>query len=148
MITETIAVKWPDVEVSDRNKIPEIKVSPSDLFQVAEFLRSNDICSFDFLVSQSGVDRMDSLEVVYHLRSTFTDEMLVIRTITKDRENPVLESVSEIWKTAEFHEREIFDLFGIRFRNHPDLRRIFLDDDWTGYPLRKDYTDTVNIIEK
>jgi NADH:ubiquinone oxidoreductase subunit C len=64
-----------------------------------------------------------------------------------NRETPQVDSVYNIWKAAEYHEREIFDLLGITFRNHPDLRRFFLDESW-GYPLRKDFVDEVNIIEK
>lgn len=64
----------------------------------------------------------------------------------ENRENPEIESLSGIWKTADFHEREVFDLFGINFLHHPDLRRIFMDDNWKGFPLRKDYMDE-NMIE-
>jgi NADH:ubiquinone oxidoreductase subunit C len=70
-----------------------------------------------------------------------------LKTKIANRETPVIESVYDIWKAAEYHEREIYDLLGIKFRNHPDLRRFFLDESW-GYPLRKDFVDEVNIIEK
>ena len=66
---------------------------------------------------------------------------------TSDRQHPQFDSVSDIWKTADFHEREVFDLLGIRFSNHPDLRRLFLDNSW-GFPLRKDYVDDINIVTK
>jgi NADH/F420H2 dehydrogenase subunit C len=148
ILPETIKTKWPYSEVIIKNKIPEILVSPENLIQVAEFLKNNETCKFDMLVCMSGIDWKESLMVVYHFRSTRTGEMLVLKIRTTNRENPVIESVTGIWRAAKFHEREIFDLFGIRFRNHPDMRRIFLDDDWTGYPLRKDYADPVNIIEK
>lgn len=147
-IQESVKAKWPDVEVIEKNKIPEIIVAPAILFKVSEFLLKNAQPRFDFLVSMSGVDWKDSLMVVYHLRATESGEMLVVKTRTTDRETPEIDSVVELWRGAEFHEREIFDLFGIRFRNHPDMRRILLDDDWTGYPLRKDYTDEINIIER
>ena len=87
------------------------------------------------------------MEVLFHLRSTTHDHELVVRSKIDNRKNPVIDSVYGLYKTAEFHEREIFDLFGIKFKNHPDLRRLFLDDDWEGYPLRKDYVDEVNIVE-
>jgi NADH-quinone oxidoreductase subunit C len=64
-----------------------------------------------------------------------------------DRKNPAVDSVTPVWATAEFHEREVFDLFGIRFNNHPNLQRLFLEDDY-GYPLRKDFRDEINIIER
>ncbi|MEI6853121.1 MAG: NADH-quinone oxidoreductase subunit C, partial [Bacteroidota bacterium] len=73
---------------------------------------------------------------------------LVLKVRTADRDNPTFDTVSDIWQTAEYHEREIFDLFGIKFNNHPDLRRIFLDEKWEGFPLRKDYKDEINIIER
>ncbi len=145
---ETLKTQWPDIAVVEKNKIPEIEVAPENLFRVAEFLKNNDSCNFDMLVNETGVDLKESLMVVYHLRSTKDYGMLVLKTKTTDRVNPEIDSVTSLWQTAEFHEREIFDLFGIRFRNHPDMRRIFLDDDWTGYPLRKDYSDPVNIIER
>ena len=64
-----------------------------------------------------------------------------------DRVNPEIETVCDIWRTAEFHEREAYDLLGIKFLNHPDLRRLFMTDDWNGWPLRKDYEDPVNMIK-
>ena len=66
---------------------------------------------------------------------------------TPDRENPEFQSVTDIWKTADLHEREVYDLLGIKFTGHPDLRRLFLDSSW-GYPLRKDYVDDINIVTK
>jgi NADH:ubiquinone oxidoreductase subunit C len=64
-----------------------------------------------------------------------------------DRDNPEIETVCKIWRTAEFHEREVYDLFGVKFLNHPDLRRLMMTDDWIGWPLRKDYDDPVNMIK-
>ena len=87
------------------------------------------------------------LEVVYHLESTIHGHQLVLKVRTADRENGAIDTVSDIWRTAEFHEREVYDLMGIRFTNHPDLRRLFLEEGWKGHPLRKDYADEVNIVE-
>ncbi len=95
----------------------------------------------------TGVDYGTDLGVIYHLRSSVFEHMVVLKTRTSDRENPVLDSVTDIWQTADFHEREVYDLLGIKFRNHPDLRRLFLDNSW-GFPLRKDYVDDVNIVTK
>jgi len=64
-----------------------------------------------------------------------------------DRNNAEIETVTDIWRTAEFHEREVYDLFGVRFLNHPDLRRLILTDDFEGYPLRKDFEDPINMIK-
>ena len=90
---------------------------------------------FDFLRSLTGMDwGEEGLGVVYHLESTRTGENLVLRTLTPDRENPVLDTVCDLWRAAEFNEREAYDYFGIRFLNHPDMRRLFLRDDWVGIP--------------
>jgi NADH:ubiquinone oxidoreductase subunit C len=72
----------------------------------------------------------------------------VVKAKIEDRNQPIIETVYSFWKSAEYHEREIFDLMGITFTNHPDLRKIFLDADWVGFPLRKDYIDEVNIVER
>ena len=85
--------------------------------------------------------------VIYHLRSSPHHHSIVLKAQIEDRENPKVDTVSDIWRTAEFHERETYDFFGIVFKDHPDLRRIFLEDDWVGFPLRKDYVDEINIID-
>lgn len=123
-------------------------IVPSDkLHTIAQALNKSEDTKFDYLFCLSGVDWITHLMVVYHLASSVHDHTLVLKVKLPDRENPEVETVSDIWKTAEFHEREVYDLFGIRFKNHPDLRRILLDEDWVGYPLRKDYVDEVNIVE-
>ncbi|WP_372973339.1 NADH-quinone oxidoreductase subunit C, partial [Muriicola sp.] len=101
---------------------------------------------FDYLFCLTGVDWGEELGVIYHLESTTKRHILVVKVSTADRENPELDTVCDLWFTAEFHEREVFDFFGIRFRNHPNLKRLFLTEDWEGYPLRKDYEDDVNMI--
>jgi len=83
---------------------------------------------------------------VYHFTSTTYRHTIVVKS-KLDRNNPEIETVSDIWRTAEFHEREAYDLFGVKFINHPDLRRLFMTDDWVGWPLRKDYEDAVNMIK-
>ena len=85
--------------------------------------------------------------MVYHINSTKYRHTIVVKTRIDSRENPAVDTLSDIWKTAEFHEREVFDLFGITFRNHPDLRRLFLEDDY-GFPLRKDFIDESRMIVK
>jgi NADH:ubiquinone oxidoreductase subunit C len=84
--------------------------------------------------------------MVYHFTSTAHRDALVVK-VKLDRNNPEIETVSDIWRTAEFHEREVFDLFGVRFLHHPDLRRLVLSDDFEGHPLRKDFEDPVNMIK-
>ena len=104
--------------------------------------------SFDYLFCLTGVDWGTELGVVYHLESTTHRHNLVVKVMTTDRENPIFDSVQDIWQTANFHEMEVFDFFGIKFNNHPNLKRLFLPKDWTGYPLRKDYDDPINMIIK
>ena len=114
-------------------------------FSVLKSLRENPETNFDYLFCQSGVDWKDFFYVVYHLTSKKHNHTVVVKAKVSDRVNPQIESVAGIWKTAEMNELEIFDLFGIKFKNHPNLRRLFLDDTW-GFPLRKDYTDETNIV--
>jgi NADH:ubiquinone oxidoreductase subunit C len=136
-----------DLEIKEGRQYVEVTVPPSKLHLLARQLRDHSEAQFDFLFCLSGVDYGQDLGVVYHLRSTIHDHVVVLKTRTADREHPQFDSVSDIWKTADFHEREAFDLLGIRFANHPDLRRLFLDSSW-GYPLRKDYVDDINIVTK
>ena len=114
-------------------------------FPFLKALRENSETEFDYLFCESGVDWKDFFYVVYHLTSKKHKHTVVIKAKITDRVNPHIESVAGIWKTAEMNELEIFDLFGIKFNNHPNLRRLFLDDTW-GFPLRKDYTDDVNMV--
>jgi NADH:ubiquinone oxidoreductase subunit C len=102
----------------------------------------------DYLVLITGVDYKSSLGCTYLLNSSVGNHLLVVKVTDIDRNDPVVDSVTHLWPTANFHEREIYDLLGIRFEGHPDLRRIFLDDNWVGHPLRKDYNDEVNVIER
>lgn len=136
-----------DLEIKEGKQFLEVTVTPSKLYSLARQLREREEAQFDYLFCLSGIDYGTDLGVVYHLRSTIYNHVVVLKTRTSDREHPQFDSVSDIWKTADFHEREAFDLLGIRFANHPDLRRLFLDSSW-GYPLRKDYVDDINIVTK
>lgn len=138
----------PQAVFNENTQFTEAVIPAAEIHQVALALRDEEKTQFDFLFNQTGVDLNGSLMVVYHLRSTVHGHSCVLKVTTDDRENPAFDSVYDVWATAEFFEREIFDLFGIRFTNHPDLRRLFLEDDFNGYPLRKDFVDDVNIIEK
>jgi NADH-quinone oxidoreductase subunit C len=137
----------PEAELKEGKQFLEVTVPPSSLYALARQLREKKEAQFDFLFCLSGVDYGSDLGVVYHLRSTVFEHSVVLKTRTSDREHPQLDSVTDIWQTAEFHEREVFDLLGIKFKNHPDLRRLFLDNSW-GFPLRKDYVDDINIVYK
>jgi len=111
------------------------------LRRVAEFLASEPDLDFKLLVDISAVDRFPvepRFELNYHMVSLSRRERLRVRVRVAGRD-PVADSVTQVWPTANWHEREIFDLFGVRFAGHPDLRRILMPEDWEGYPLRKDY---------
>jgi NADH-quinone oxidoreductase subunit C len=136
-----------EAEIRDGKQYLEVTVPPSALYELAKQLKENGDTQFDFLFCLTGIDWGSDLGVIYHMRSTIYNHTVVLKTRTSDRENPVLDSVTDIWQTAEFHEREAYDLLGIKFNNHPDLRRLFLDKSW-GFPLRKDYVDDINIVTK
>ncbi len=136
-----------DLEVKEGKQYVEVTLPATKLHSVAAQLRERDETKFDYLFCLTGVDYGHDMGVIYHLRSTILGHAIVLKVRTSDRENPQFDSVSDIWITADFHEREAFDLLGIRFANHPDLRRLFLDSSW-GYPLRKDYVDDINIVTK
>jgi len=136
-----------DLEVKEGKQYVEVNVPQEKLNSLAKQLREREETQFDFLSCLTGVDYGNDLGVVYHLRSSIFNHVVVLKTRTTNREHPQLDSVSDIWKTADFHEREVYDLLGIKFLNHPDLRRLFLDNSW-GFPLRKDYVDDINIVTK
>lgn len=122
-------------------------IVPADkLHALAKTLRENPHTNCDYLICLSGVDWKDHFMVVYHLQSRKHKHVFVVKAKITDRVNPSVDTVCDIWKGANLHEREVFDLFGIKFNNHPDLRRLFLDDTW-GFPLRKDYVDDVTIVQ-
>lgn len=112
----------------------------------AHQLRFTDVLGFDYLFCITCVDWKTHFTMVYHLTSTIHRHIVVVKS-KLDRINPEIETVSDIWRTAEFHEREAYDLFGVKFIHHPDLRRMFMTEDWKGWPLRKDYEDPVNMIK-
>jgi NADH-quinone oxidoreductase subunit C len=136
-----------EFEIKDGKQFLEVSVPSAKFYSLAKLLREKEEAQFDFLFCLTGVDYGQDLGVVYHLRSTVHNHSIVLKIRTSDREHPEFDSVSDIWKTADFHEREVYDLFGIKFKNHPDLRRLFLDNSW-GFPFRKDYVDDINIVTK
>ena len=124
-----------------------IMITPVDLLTSVEILRNKPDLNFDYLFSQTCVDWKTHLTMVYHLDSTKYRHQVVMK-IQLDRNKPEIETVSHIWRTAEFHEREIYEMFGVNFLNHPDLRLLILPDGWEGKnPLRKDFEDPVNMIK-
>jgi NADH-quinone oxidoreductase subunit C len=125
---------------------PALLIHPDRIAEVCLELRDNPSTYFDLLECLSGVDygiEENMFGVVYHLASIPFKKQLTLKVVKyhdRSREElPTFPSVTSVWRTAEWHEREAFDLLGIGFANHPDLRRVLLPDDWEGYPLRKDY---------
>ena len=109
------------------------------LLAVATYLKNTPDLGFDYLTSRTAVDYLDYFEVVYHLTSLQHNHSLVLKVRLYQREGPSLPSVVGLWRGADFQEREVFDLLGIRFDGHPNLRRIFLWEGFKGYPLHKDF---------
>ena len=122
------------------------EVEPLDLLPLVQQLRSNEKLYFDYLFCHTCVDWKTHLTMVYFFSSTKYRHTLIIKS-KLNRNDPQIETVSHIWKTAEFNEREVFELFGVKFLHHPDLRNLILPDVWEGYPLRKDYEDAINMIK-
>jgi NADH:ubiquinone oxidoreductase subunit C len=146
-LTAIITGFAPDAEFPEGKQLLEVIVPAENYFSLLEKLKSDKRTDFDYLITQTAVDFQTHMTVVCHLESTTLRHLIVVKSNLTDRENPVIDSISSLYPTAEFQEREIFDLFGIRFNNHPNLKRLFLEDDY-GYPLRKDFRDEINIIER
>lgn len=146
-LIEKLTTAYPDAVIKQGMQYPEITVGFDKLHSFMQNIKLDSQLAFDYLVCQSGVDYPAFIQVVYHLESTSHKHFLVVKANTENRETPAMDSVSDIWPTAEFHEDEIFDLLGISFNNHPHLRRLFLDDTW-GFPLRKDYKDDIHVVER
>ena len=114
-------------------------VDNESLYKVAEHLKSTDGFEFDYLANLTAVDYMDYFEVVYNLTSLKNNHSLIVKTRCYERENPEVPSVVGLWRTADYQERETFDLFGITFKGHPNLKRLLLWEGFEGHPLRRDY---------
>lgn len=143
-IKEKIKSLVPEVELMDGDVVTVV-VMPAQLRFLSKKLRNEDDMQFDFLRSLTGMDwGEEGLGIIYHLESTSFGYQLIMKTVTS-REHPEIPSVCDIWKAAELNEREVYDYFGIGFTGHPDMRRLFLRDDWVGHPLRKDYDESRDI---
>jgi NADH-quinone oxidoreductase subunit C len=140
-IFEVLKMKFGDAIIDGKLDVqqPWICLAPDKIRDVCCFLRDDAAMQFDYLSCLSGMDYNNgTFGIVYHLASMVHKHKIILKTqCTKD--NLHIQSVSDVWGSANWHEREAFDLFGIIFDGHPDLRRILLPDDWEGNPLRKDY---------
>ncbi|MBD8498210.1 NADH-quinone oxidoreductase subunit C [Paenibacillus sp. CAU 1523] len=119
-------------------QLPTITIKKEHWLATARWFQLEEEWSCDYLRNLAGVDQGDELEVVYHLISLQTRREIAVHVKT-EREQPWIPSVTPLWPTANWNEREVYDLLGIDFPGHPDLRRIMMPDDWVGHPLRKDY---------
>ena len=140
LVEKAIRDAFPDAvgEATDVFGVLNVKVGAESLLAVCEKLHSEPELGFDYLADITAIDWQDRVEVVYQLTNLAKNEKVALR-VDLDRDKPEIDSVTSIWKGADYQEREVFDLMGVVFRGHPDLRRILLPEDWEGYPLRKDY---------
>ena len=144
----TVSLSGSEVAKQITEHLPEAVTEASDgailvksesIFDVAEYLKSNPELDFDYLNYITAVDYYDYFELVYQLTSIKHNHSLVLKTRCYDRDSPTVPSIVSLYKGADFQEREIYDLMGISFTGHPNLKRIFLWEGFEGHPLRKDY---------
>jgi NADH-quinone oxidoreductase subunit C len=145
-IKQSVSALFPTVTYDETGEFLNIGVDSKELRPLMEALRSNAAFDFDFLFCLTCIDWKTHLMMVYHMFSKTHKHTVVVKAKIADVDNPEIQTVCDIWQTANFHEREVYDLFGVKFINHPDLRRLLLDENWDGYPLRKNYVDE-NMIE-
>jgi len=151
MDQETVKIKiseWlPEAQFDESGEWLTVEVDSPKWHTLAAALRNDAALQYDFLFCLTCVDWKTHLTMVYHLTST-THRLPVVVKCKLDRQNPKIDSVTDIWKTAEFHEREVYEMFGVDFEGHPDLRLLILPDGWEGKnPLRKDFEDPINMIK-
>ncbi|MBI4284082.1 MAG: NADH-quinone oxidoreductase subunit C [Chloroflexi bacterium] len=144
----TIALSGEEVAAKLERQFPgsivasnanNLLVITKSLFDLVSFLKTTPGFEFDYLSSITAVDYYDYFELVYHLIATKHNHSLVLKTRCYQRENPTAPSIVSLYQGADFQEREIYDLMGIRFEGHPNMKRIFLWEGFAGHPLRKDY---------
>ena len=136
-VAKEITEQFPDtvVEATDQ----AVLVKSESIFEIAQYLKSSPELSFDYLNFVTAVDYLDCFELVYQLTSLKHNHSLILKTQCFSRERPTVPSVVNVWRGVDYQEREIFDLMGIIFDGHPNLKRIALWDGFEGHPLRKDY---------
>lgn len=134
----TQAFPKAELTLEEVQPAPVIRVPREALAVVALALRNDPALHFECLMCLSGVDKGTELQTVYHLHSMENKQTVALRCAVS-KEDPTMPTVCSVWPTAEWHEREAYDLLGIHYSDHPDLRRIMTPDDWEGHPLRKDY---------
>ena len=141
-IQDKITKLCPQAQVDTTGEFPLVTVPDAQWHDLARALKTQ--LHYDVLSAVVGMDWTEALGCIYYLTNTDTHELLHVKVTTTDRENPRLHTVCDIWPVANFQEREVYDFYGIVFIGHPDMRRMFLRNDWVGYPLRKDYDPASN----
>lgn len=148
----TAALSAPDLAARLEKEFPgaivessadSLLVDSEKLPSIASFLKNTSELDFDYLTNLTAVDYKEYFELVYHLISISRNHSLTLKTRCYDRENPTVPSLVALWNAADLQEREVYDLFGIVFSGHPNMKRIFLWEGFPGYPLRKDFGDGV-----
>ena len=141
-IQEKIAKLFPAATFeNDNSGILQITVADEQWHELAKTLRDDPDTAMDYLVTIVGMDWVEKLGCIYYLMSTRHNTMCSVKVAVTDRDKPYIHSVADLWRIAEIYEREVYDFYGIVFINNPDMRRLFLNIDWVGYPLRKDYDE-------
>ncbi len=138
-IASKIAEKVPGSVLTSNQTSVEVK--PEYLLLAATFLKNTPDLSFDYLCNITSVDYQDYFELIYQLTSIQHNHSLIMRTRIYDRKNPSVPSVVSLWRGADFQEREVYDLMGIKFDGHPNMKRILLWEGFKGHPLRKDFLE-------
>jgi NADH-quinone oxidoreductase subunit C len=146
-LTEKIKGLVPECEFPEGTQYTEVVVPPGKLVELVSKLKDDPDTAFDYMISHTAVDYMTHFMLVYHLDSTTFRHLVVVKVKLEGRENLAVDSLSGLYPAANPFEREVFDLFGVHYNNHPNLKRLFMEDDF-GYPLRKDFRDEVNVIER
>jgi len=144
----TVALKTDTLAAQIAQAVPDSKataegaaviVAPASVLKVAEFLKNSPDLAMDYLVNLTSVDYTEYFEVVYHIFSIQRNHQMLLKTRAMGRDNPTVPSVVSVWRGADFQEREVFDLMGVVFSGHPNLKRLFLWEGFPGHPQRRDY---------
>lgn len=147
VLKNIITVLLPNAVFDEEGEWLNVNVEAADWLAFAKQLRNNDVLNLDQLFCLTCVDWKTHVTVVYHFSSTTYHHNIVVK-VKLDRSKPEIETVSQIWPTAEFHEREVYEMFGVKFLNHPDLRLLILPEGWEGKnPMLKDFEDPINMIK-
>jgi NADH-quinone oxidoreductase B subunit len=151
VIFEVLGERFAGLEVVGEGQAEsplDVRVKSEDWAALATFLRDDARLQCDMLIQVTAIDWKDRFEVILHTLSTRKGHKVFVRAVLPHDEDPEIDSLCGVYAGANWHEREVFDFFGIRFKEHPDLRRLFLEDDFPGHPLRKDFADPSRVVKR